>query len=92
MKIKCISEVGWFDTKVLIGQMKAAGGPKTNQWIIPWDQKNAAGSCSLIDMEALDGGHHKFLIDTGCPVVRGSARFGSKSDLYVGNGDEVFFG
>jgi len=65
VRIKCISELGWYDTKKLIGQMKAAGGPKTNQWIIPWDPKNAAGSCSLIDMEALDGTHHKFLIDTG---------------------------
>jgi 7,8-dihydropterin-6-yl-methyl-4-(beta-D-ribofuranosyl)aminobenzene 5'-phosphate synthase len=65
LRIKCISELGWYETKVLIGQMKAAGGPKTNQWVIPWDQKNAAGSSSLIDMETLDGGHHKFLIDTG---------------------------
>jgi len=65
VRIKCVSEVGWFDTKVLIGQMKKAGGPKSNQWSIPWDSKNAAGSCSLIDMETLDGHHHKFLIDTG---------------------------
>jgi len=65
VRIKCVSELGWFDTKVLIGNMKAGGGPKTNQWIIPWDQKNAAGSCSLIDMETLAGTHHKFLIDTG---------------------------
>lgn len=65
VRIKCISELGWYDTKELISQMKAAGGPKTNQWIIPWDPKNAAGSCSLVDMEALDGSHHKFLIDTG---------------------------
>ncbi len=65
VRVKCVSEVGWFDTKKLGGQMKAAGGPKTNQWIIPWDPANAAGSCSLIDMEALDGRHHKFLLDTG---------------------------
>ncbi len=65
VKIKCVSELGWYDTKKLVGQMKAAGGPKTSQWVIPWDTKNAAGSCSLIDMEALDGRHHKFLLDTG---------------------------
>jgi 7,8-dihydropterin-6-yl-methyl-4-(beta-D-ribofuranosyl)aminobenzene 5'-phosphate synthase len=63
--IKCISELGWYDTGVLVKQMKEAGGPKTNQWIIAWDQKNAAGSSSLIDMETLDGRHHKILIDTG---------------------------
>jgi 7,8-dihydropterin-6-yl-methyl-4-(beta-D-ribofuranosyl)aminobenzene 5'-phosphate synthase len=65
VRIKCISELGWYDTGVLVKQMKEAGGGKTNQWIIPWDQKNAAGSSSLVDMETLDGRHHKILIDTG---------------------------
>jgi len=65
VRVKCVSEVGWFDTKKLGGQMQAAGGPKTSQWVIPWDPANAAGSCSLIDMETLDGQHHKFLLDTG---------------------------
>jgi 7,8-dihydropterin-6-yl-methyl-4-(beta-D-ribofuranosyl)aminobenzene 5'-phosphate synthase len=65
VRVKCISELGWFDTKKLGGQMMAAGGPKTSQWIIPWDPKNAAGSCSLVDMESLDGRHHKFLLDAG---------------------------
>lgn len=31
------------------------------------------------------------MIEAGIPVVRGTARHGSKSDLYVGNGDEVVF-
>ncbi|MEE4352339.1 MAG: MBL fold metallo-hydrolase [Desulfatiglans sp.] len=65
VRIKCISELGWYDTKVLIQNMKAGGGPRANQWDIAWDPKNAAGSCTLIDMEALDGRHHKFLLDTG---------------------------
>ena len=65
LKVKCVSELGWLDGKYLIEQMEAAGGPKTNQWEIPWDLKNAAGSCSLIDMETLKGEHHKFLLDTG---------------------------
>jgi 7,8-dihydropterin-6-yl-methyl-4-(beta-D-ribofuranosyl)aminobenzene 5'-phosphate synthase len=65
VRIKCISEVGWYDTKKLGGQMMAAGGPKTSQWIIPWDLSNAAGCSSLIDMETLDGRHHKFLMDAG---------------------------
>jgi 7,8-dihydropterin-6-yl-methyl-4-(beta-D-ribofuranosyl)aminobenzene 5'-phosphate synthase len=31
------------------------------------------------------------MIELGYPVVRGTASFGSQSDLYVGNGDEVVF-
>jgi len=31
------------------------------------------------------------MIDLGYPVVRGTARFGSQSDLYIGNGDTVEF-
>jgi 7,8-dihydropterin-6-yl-methyl-4-(beta-D-ribofuranosyl)aminobenzene 5'-phosphate synthase len=65
VRVKCVSELGWLDTKKLGGQMRAAGGPKTSQWVIPWDPANAAGSCSLVDMETLDGQHHKFLLDTG---------------------------
>ncbi len=65
VRIKCISETGWLDNKKLIGQLKAAGGPKTSQWKIPWDPENAAGSCSLIDVEMLDGRRHKFLLDAG---------------------------
>jgi 7,8-dihydropterin-6-yl-methyl-4-(beta-D-ribofuranosyl)aminobenzene 5'-phosphate synthase len=32
------------------------------------------------------------MIELGYPVVKGTARFGTKSDLYVGNGDVVEFG
>ena len=32
------------------------------------------------------------MIELGYPVVRGTKRFGTKSDLYVGNGDVVEFG
>lgn len=65
--IKCVSETGWFDTKTLVGDFKKAGGIRANpnQWTIPFDPNNGAGSCSLIDMETLDGRHHKFLLDTG---------------------------
>jgi 7,8-dihydropterin-6-yl-methyl-4-(beta-D-ribofuranosyl)aminobenzene 5'-phosphate synthase len=34
----------------------------------------------------------KKMIELGYPVVRGTKRFGTKSDLYVGNGDVVEFG
>ena len=32
------------------------------------------------------------MIELGYPVVRGTARFGTKNDLYVGNGDAIKFG
>ncbi|MCG7853082.1 MAG: hypothetical protein MIO92_11230 [Methanosarcinaceae archaeon] len=31
------------------------------------------------------------MVELGYPVVEGTSRFGSKSNLYVGNGDEVVF-
>ena len=65
VRIKCVSELGWSDTKNLLTTLKGGGGPKESQWEKPWDTSNAAGSCTLIDMETLDGGHHKFLLDTG---------------------------
>ena len=64
VKITAVSELGWVDDKLILGQLKAHGF-KNSQWTLPWDQKNAAGSCSLIDVELLDGSHHKFLLDTG---------------------------
>ena len=65
VRVKCVSELGWFDTARLMDQVKAAGGLETSQWTIPWDPQNAAGSCSLVDLETLQGAHHKFLIDAG---------------------------
>jgi 7,8-dihydropterin-6-yl-methyl-4-(beta-D-ribofuranosyl)aminobenzene 5'-phosphate synthase len=65
VRIKCISEVGWYDTKNFIRQIRRGGGPGTSQWIIPWDPNNSAGCSSLIDLETLDGRHHKFLMDAG---------------------------
>ena len=66
VKIKCISELGWFDSKKLLKQiMGAPEKVKTNQWTVGWDPQNAAGSCTLIDVEQLDGTHHKILLDTG---------------------------
>ncbi len=65
VSIKCISELGWFDSEKTFATIKKVGGTDTNQWIIPWDYQNAAGFCSLIDVELLDGSHRKFLMDTG---------------------------
>lgn len=65
LKIKCISEVGWFDTEKMVSQLQTGGGMDANQWAIPWAPENGAGFCSLIDVETLTGRHHKFLLDTG---------------------------
>ena len=48
-------------------------------------KKVAANHCSGIPAV-------KKMIELGYPVVKGTGRFGSKGDLVVGNGDEVFFG
>ena len=68
IKVKCISELPCFDNKMNIKTIMNAGGLTTNQWKIPWVPENSAGSCTLIDMEALDGTHHKFLLDVGWSI------------------------
>jgi len=66
LKVTCVSELGWFSNEVLMKQIMAAPGKmNANQWAVPWDPKNAAGSCSLVEVEMLDGKKHKFLLDTG---------------------------
>ena len=55
VRIKCVSELGWHDGRKLFKSIMSGGGAKTNQWVIPRDLENAAGSCTLIDMETLDG-------------------------------------
>ncbi len=66
VRITCVSEIGWFDGVKLVQQVMSAPNQfETSQWAIPWDSHNAAGSCALIDVEMLDGQHHKILLDTG---------------------------
>jgi len=64
VNVTAVSELGWYDDKLILKQLKAHGF-KNSQWTGSWDPRNAAGSCSLIDVELLDGTHHKFLLDTG---------------------------
>jgi len=65
VRIRCISEVGWIDGQKLLKDMGASGGPKANQWRVNWDPRNSGGCCNLIEIEALDGTKHTFLLDTG---------------------------
>ena len=43
LRIKCVSELGWFDSEKMINQIQAAGGLEKSQWTIPWNYDNAAG-------------------------------------------------
>ena len=91
LRIKCISEVGWFDSEKLLNLVRAGGGLKANQWTIPWTPENAAGFCSLIDMETLDGHHHKFLLDTGWNNLYKDERFKrERIDKMLKNGEIDF--
>ena len=71
VKIKCISETGWWSNALLLSDLKQAGkgnlkkGLGVSQWEIDWNRNNGAGSCSLIEVETLDGKTHRILIDTG---------------------------
>ena len=63
---KCVSEVGWWDTKVILEDLMKGGGPQdADQWTTKWNEKNAAGSCTLVELEGLNGSKCNFLIDTG---------------------------
>lgn len=71
LKVKCISETGWFDDATLLGDVKAAGGMGVSQYELRWPPfgdlhaDNAAGSSALIEVEESDGTIHKLLFDTG---------------------------
>lgn len=63
--VTCISEIGWSSNSDLMQDIATAGGPAASQWHIPWRDDNARGSCSLLDIEGLDGSHRRFLVDSG---------------------------
>jgi 7,8-dihydropterin-6-yl-methyl-4-(beta-D-ribofuranosyl)aminobenzene 5'-phosphate synthase len=71
LRIRCISETGWFDTATLLADVKAAGGKDVNQYEIRWPPfgtlhpENAAGSSALVEAKEKDGSVRRFLFDTG---------------------------
>jgi len=71
LKIRCISENGWFDNQTLLGDIKAAGGGDVSQYDLawpPWGElhaDNAAGFSALLELEAVDGTLRRILFDTG---------------------------
>ncbi|MCA1961819.1 MAG: MBL fold metallo-hydrolase [Desulfomonile sp.] len=90
--VTCVSEVGWWDTKVLLADLNKAGGPKdAEQWTSEWTPSNAAGSCTLIEVEALDGSKRKFLVDTGWDAAYMDKRFKATGvDRMLKNGEIDF--
>jgi 7,8-dihydropterin-6-yl-methyl-4-(beta-D-ribofuranosyl)aminobenzene 5'-phosphate synthase len=76
VSITCISEVGWWDNQVLLSDLKKGGGPaEADQWHSEWTPANAAGSCSLVEIESLDGSRTTFLVDTGWNAEYMDGRF-----------------
>ncbi|MCC6135926.1 MAG: MBL fold metallo-hydrolase [Candidatus Contendobacter sp.] len=71
LKIRCISETGWFDTATVFDDIKTAGGAEIDQYTIPWPPfgalhpDNAAGFSALLEAEATDGTMRRILFDTG---------------------------
>jgi 7,8-dihydropterin-6-yl-methyl-4-(beta-D-ribofuranosyl)aminobenzene 5'-phosphate synthase len=71
LKILCISETGWFDTQMLLNDIKTAGGIAVNQYQMKWPPfgqlhpENAAGSSALLEFEEITGVIHRFLFDCG---------------------------
>lgn len=65
LTVKCVSEVGWFDTKQLVSDVLRAGDSSVNQYDIPFDADNAAGYSALLIVEDLKGTKTSYLLDTG---------------------------
>ena len=71
LRILCISETDWFDTKEVFEDIRDAGGAEVDQYDIPWPpfgdlhQDNAAGFAALLEAETADGAQHHVLFDTG---------------------------
>ncbi len=71
LKIRCISETGWFDNATVFGDIMKAGGAESDQYRIPWPPfgalhaDNAAGFSALLEAETTDGVIRRLLFDTG---------------------------
>ncbi|HMK33721.1 MAG TPA: MBL fold metallo-hydrolase [Desulfomonilaceae bacterium] len=90
--ITCISEVGWWDNQVMLADLGKAGGPKNaEQWSGEWTPANAAGSCSLVEVDSLSGNKIRFLVDTGWDAKYMDERFKAEGvDRMLQNGEIDF--
>lgn len=60
-----VSEIGWWNTPRILDEINMGGGPSASQWGIHFDPDNAAGSCSLLEVESLNGETARILLDAG---------------------------
>ena len=65
LKVTCVSEIGWADNRDMMQDISSGAGLAASQWRIPWREENARGSCSLLEVEGLDGARRRLLIDAG---------------------------
>ena len=65
LKARVISEIGWHNNKILLGDIQIAGGMETSQYQVDWEEGNAAGYSVLLEAEGIEGKSHKILLDTG---------------------------
>ncbi len=75
--ITAVTETGWWDTPRMMADIKAGGGAAACQWRMRFDPDNAAGSCSLIEVEGLDGVTRRILLDAGWNADYMAERFRS---------------
>ena len=75
VSVTCVSEIGWASNDGLMQDIAAGGGMAASQWRVPWREDNARGSCSLLEVEGLDGSRRRLLIDSGWNLDYMRARF-----------------
>ena len=63
VKLTCVSEFGRASNDGLMQDIAGGGGAAASQWQMPWREENARGSCSLLEIEGLDGRRRRLLID-----------------------------
>ena len=57
--LTCVSEIGWASNEGLMQDIAGGGGAAASQWQMPWREENARGSCSLLEIEGLDGSRRR---------------------------------
>ncbi len=63
IRVKCLSEIGWFDHKLYLAE--AERQPGVDHWHLVRDRKNLAGVSSLVEIENTGGRRTTFLQDCG---------------------------
>ncbi len=93
LKVTCVSEIGWADNKEMMQDITSGGGLMANQWRIPWREDNARGSCSLLEVEGLDGARRRLLIDAGWnrDYMRERLAAAGVAELIAAGGVEALF-